>query len=140
MATHDPIVDDDPAERSHAESLHPTRSGISEEPDGHSAGMSFHPTPHAGVADQEQTQREGVIAPGARADRQLFARYGVARLLDERGEMRPIGALEEEVIRFAIGHYRGRMSEVARRLGIGRSTLYRKIKDYGIASSEPVAS
>ena len=54
--------------------------------------------------------------------------------------MRPIGALEEEVIRFAIGHYRGRMSEVARRLGIGRSTLYRKIKDYGIASGEPVAS
>ena len=54
---------------------------------------------------------------GRVADRPNFARYGVARLLDERGEMRPFGALEEEVIRFAIGHYRGRMSEVARRLG-----------------------
>jgi DNA-binding NtrC family response regulator len=83
---------------------------------------------------------EGVSVTDPRADRQVFARYGVARLLDERGEMRPIGVLEEEVIRFAIGHYRGRMSEVARRLGIGRSTLYRKIKDYGIASGEPVAS
>ena len=79
-------------------------------------------------------------AAEARTDRPLFTRYGVARLLDERGEMRPIGALEEEVIRFAISHYRGRMSEVARRLGIGRSTLYRKIKDYGIGSGEPVAS
>jgi DNA-binding NtrC family response regulator len=66
-------------------------------------------------------------------------RYGVARLLDDRGELRPFEVLEEEVIRFAIDHYSGRMSEVARRLGIGRSTLYRKVKDYGIAAAEPVA-
>jgi len=95
---------------------------------------------HAGVAEQEQMIGQGLAAQGARTDMRLFARYGVTRLLDERGEMRPIGSLEEEVIRFAIGHYRGRMSEVARRLGIGRSTLYRKIKDYGIAAGEPVAS
>ena len=37
-----------------------------------------------------------------------------------------------DVIRLAIGHYRGRMTEVARRLGIGRSTLYRKLVDLGI--------
>jgi DNA-binding NtrC family response regulator len=103
-------------------------------------GVSPWTATHAGVADQGQMLDQGIAAPGARADRPLFARYGVTRLLDERGEMRPIGALEEEVIRFAIGHYRGRMSEVARRLGIGRSTLYRKIKDYGIAAGEPVAS
>ena len=41
-------------------------------------------------------------------------------------------AIEADVIRLAIGHYRGRMSEVARRLGIGRSTLYRKLSDLGI--------
>ena len=35
-------------------------------------------------------------------------------------------------IRLAIGHYRGRMTEVARRLGIGRSTLYRKLTELGI--------
>jgi DNA-binding NtrC family response regulator len=40
--------------------------------------------------------------------------------------------LEAEAIRFAINRYRGRMSEVARRLRIGRSTLYRKLKDLGI--------
>jgi len=32
----------------------------------------------------------------------------------------------------AIERYSGRMSEVARRLGIGRSTLYRKLAEYGI--------
>jgi DNA-binding NtrC family response regulator len=62
-----------------------------------------------------------------------MARYGVSRLLDERGELRGLAALEEEVIRFAVEHCQGRMSEVARRLGIGRSTLYRKLKEYGIA-------
>ncbi len=36
------------------------------------------------------------------------------------------------MIRLAIDHYNGQMSEVARRLGIGRSTLYRKLKEYGI--------
>jgi DNA-binding NtrC family response regulator len=94
----------------------------------------------AGVAVQEQTHREPIPGPARIADRPVFARYGQARLLDERGEMRPIGVLEEEVIRFAIGHYQGRMSEIARRLGIGRSTLYRKMKDYGIASGDSVVS
>ena len=98
------------------------------------------PAAHGAVADQGQMAGEPASEPNVRTDRPIFARYGVARLLDERGEMRPIGALEEEVIRFAISHYRGRMSEVARRLGIGRSTLYRKVKDYGIASVETAAS
>jgi DNA-binding NtrC family response regulator len=41
--------------------------------------------------------------------------------------LRPLDELEAEIIRFAIAHYRGQMSEVARRLRIGRSTLYRKL-------------
>ena len=48
------------------------------------------------------------------------------------GHLRPLDAIESDVIRLAIGHYRGRMSEVARRLGIGRSTLYRKLGELGI--------
>ena len=36
------------------------------------------------------------------------------------------------MIRFAIAHYREQMSEVARRLGIGRSTLYRKLEGLGL--------
>ncbi|KJS10141.1 MAG: Fis family transcriptional regulator [Hoeflea sp. BRH_c9] len=53
------------------------------------------------------------------------------------GEVRPIAEVEEELIRFALSFYRGQMSEVARRLGIGRSTLYRKLKDYAINPDDP---
>lgn len=48
------------------------------------------------------------------------------------GNLRPLEEIEADIIRLAIGHYRGRMTEVARRLGIGRSTLYRKLTDLGI--------
>jgi DNA-binding NtrC family response regulator len=51
------------------------------------------------------------------------------------GNLRPLEDIEADVIRLAIGHYRGRMTEVARRLGIGRSTLYRKLGDLGIDSA-----
>jgi DNA-binding NtrC family response regulator len=51
------------------------------------------------------------------------------------GNLRPLEDIEADVIRLAIGHYRGRMTEVARRLGIGRSTLYRKLGDLGIESA-----
>ena len=54
------------------------------------------------------------------------------QLYTEDGNLRPLEEIEADVIRLAIGHYRGRMTEVARRLGIGRSTLYRKLSDLGI--------
>ncbi|HKH96438.1 MAG TPA: sigma-54 dependent transcriptional regulator [Beijerinckiaceae bacterium] len=53
-------------------------------------------------------------------------------LVDDAGEARKLEELEAEIIRFALRHYRGHMSEVSRRLGIGRSTLYRKLKDLGL--------
>jgi DNA-binding NtrC family response regulator len=56
----------------------------------------------------------------------------VLALLDEDGELRRLDELEAEIIRFALTHYRGHMSAVSRRLGIGRSTLYRKLKDLGL--------
>ena len=54
------------------------------------------------------------------------------KALDERGNVRSLADIELEMIKLAIEHYSGQMSEVARRLGIGRSTLYRKLKEYGI--------
>jgi DNA-binding NtrC family response regulator len=48
------------------------------------------------------------------------------------GHLRSLEEIEADIIRLAIGHYRGRMTEVARRLGIGRSTLYRKLGELGI--------
>jgi DNA-binding NtrC family response regulator len=49
-------------------------------------------------------------------------------LLDAAAHVRGLDELEAEIIRYAIAHYRGQMSEVARRLRIGRSTLYRKLE------------
>jgi DNA-binding NtrC family response regulator len=60
---------------------------------------------------------------------------GTLAMLTRSGEMRPLEEMENEIIRFAISHYRGQMSEVARRLKIGRSTLYRKLDE--AAASDP---
>jgi DNA-binding NtrC family response regulator len=60
-------------------------------------------------------------------------------LLDAAGEVRPLEDLEAELIRYAITHYRGQMSEVARRLRIGRSTLYRKLEALGLNSEQDEA-
>lgn len=57
---------------------------------------------------------------------------GGVTLFRPDGNMRALEEIEADVIRLAIGHYRGRMTEVARRLGIGRSTLYRKLGELGI--------
>ncbi len=56
------------------------------------------------------------------------------------GDVRKLADVEEELIRFALKFYRGQMSQVARKLGIGRSTLYRKLKDYGIDPDDPQKS
>src|SRR6266496_935725 len=54
---------------------------------------------------------------------------GTLAVVPRAGEMRPLEEMEIEIIRFAISHYRGQMSEVARRLKIGRSTLYRRLDE-----------
>jgi DNA-binding NtrC family response regulator len=60
---------------------------------------------------------------------------GSLPMLTSTGEVRPLEEMETEIIRFAISHYRGQMSEVARRLKIGRSTLYRKLDE--AAANDP---
>jgi len=70
-----------------------------------------------------------VMAPSPPAD--------ALALLDAEGDVRPLGELEADLIRYAITHYRGQMSEVARRLGIGRSTLYRKLEALGLNPERP---
>ncbi len=60
--------------------------------------------------------------------------------VDEAGDIRSLEAVEADMIRLALGRYRGHMTEVAKRLNIGRSTLYRKMRDYGLEERavEPV--
>jgi len=53
-------------------------------------------------------------------------------ILDAGGHLRSLEAIERDLIAFAIETYSGRMAEVARRLGVGRSTLYRKVREYDL--------
>jgi DNA-binding NtrC family response regulator len=52
--------------------------------------------------------------------------------ITEGGQIRRLEEVEADMIRLALNRYRGQMSEVARKLGIGRSTLYRKMRDMGL--------
>lgn len=57
------------------------------------------------------------------------------RFLDDNGDLRSLAEVERDLIAFALDRCKGRMARVARLLGIGRSTLYRKLKDHGIAEN-----
>jgi DNA-binding NtrC family response regulator len=80
------------------------------------------------------------MPPTPRAEREIVRVEvrdpNVLPLLDESGDVRKLEVLEAETIRFALSHYRGQMSAMARKLGIGRSTLYRKMKEYGFFQGE----
>jgi DNA-binding NtrC family response regulator len=69
------------------------------------------------------------MVPGSEIPIAPLPSGGSLAMLTTTGEMRPLEEMETEIIRFAISHYRGQMSEVARRLKIGRSTLYRKLDE-----------
>ncbi len=73
-----------------------------------------------------------VASPGAVTD-------GVALgipAVTEGGHIRRLEDVENDMIRLALQRYRGQMSQVARKLGIGRSTLYRKIRAMGLDGAE----
>jgi DNA-binding NtrC family response regulator len=57
--------------------------------------------------------------------------YGIP-VVTNGGHIRKLEEVEADMIRLALNRYRGQMSEVARKLGIGRSTLYRKMRDLGL--------
>jgi len=89
--------------------------------------------PHIAIQSR-YTGRQTDFAPTmseARSEEMIASAPGVT-LYTVEGHLRPLEDIEADIIRLAIGHYRGRMTEVARRLGIGRSTLYRKLGELGI--------
>lgn len=81
---------------------------------------------------QDFPQISEILGEIALADTPIYDGGRGVQLYEADGNLRPLDEIEADVIRLAIGHYRGRMTEVARRLGIGRSTLYRKLSDLGI--------
>jgi DNA-binding NtrC family response regulator len=90
------------------------------------------PAPGSNMTEHGQTQAIMVNLPRIDAGPAMAPSsppiHGSVTLLDDHGDIRPLEQIEHETIRFAIAHYRGQMSEVARRLRIGRSTLYRKLE------------
>ena len=78
-----------------------------------------------------------LLAPTAQAFIADMPKEAPVRILDERGHLRTLEEIEKDLIQLAIGIYSGHMSEVARRLGIGRSTLYRKVREQGIEGAGP---
>src|SRR4051812_28475824 len=105
---------------------HAASSGSHEPQDHHAEPLTIEPVFHA-TAPALVSGNEIPIAPVSAA--------GNLAMLASNGEVRPLEEMETEIIRFAISHYRGQMSEVARRLKIGRSTLYRKLDE---AAGDPV--
>ena len=63
----------------------------------------------------------------AAAERRISHDELTSAYLDAEGHVRPLAEIEADVLAFAMERYGGRMSEVARRLNIGRSTLYRRL-------------
>jgi DNA-binding NtrC family response regulator len=107
------------------------------------------PTSPPGTDPDASDLRPGVFedhVPGLSTPMAPAALIDALPLLDAEGDVRPLEDLEADLIRFAVAHYRGQMSEVARRLRIGRSTLYRKLDSLGLngergePGDEPVAA
>jgi DNA-binding NtrC family response regulator len=78
---------------------------------------------------------DAVILPNAGGDGVSLPEH-LVNLVDETGHARPLEEVEADAIRFALTHYRNQMSEVARRLRIGRSTLYRKLDGLGLTVAD----
>jgi DNA-binding NtrC family response regulator len=98
-----------------------------------SRSLSADDFPHIAVQSRFTNRRTDFAADvGKVRSQQATAASPNVALYDSDGHLRPLEEIEADIIRLAIGHYRGRMSEVARRLGIGRSTLYRKLGGLGI--------
>ena len=98
-------------------------------PDAIAAQPMIEPAPALAAALPDAAEAADVMEPGS-----------AVRLLDSQGEVRPLEEIERETIRFAIAHYRKQMSEVARRLKIGRSTLYRKLESLGLDQEDQTSA
>jgi DNA-binding NtrC family response regulator len=89
--------------------------------------------PHIAIQSRYSARRTDFAPTLSEArSEEAIAGAPAVTLYTSEGHLRPLEEIEADIIRLAIGHYRGRMTEVARRLGIGRSTLYRKLGDLGI--------
>lgn len=108
--------------------------------------LLMHALDESGPAESDPVRETGLFpaaaARVARADTAAARRMrdslvgpGIVALTDEDGRVRPLADIEAEVIRFALRVFGGDRSRAARHLGIGRTTVYRKLADIGEASA-----
>jgi len=78
---------------------------------------------------------DGELLTAYRLTKQLESR--LKSIMSEKGMPGPLPPsleeVEREVIQETLEYYRGNISNTARSLGMGRNTLYRKLKDYEIS-------
>ncbi|MEO6153120.1 MAG: helix-turn-helix domain-containing protein [Croceibacterium sp.] len=79
-----------------------------------------------------RTAIDGHFESGIASRDSRFAGLELLTLYDEAGNLRRLRDIERDVLRLAIENYTGQRSELARRLGISRSSLYRKLDQYQI--------
>ena len=89
-----------------------------------------------GLASHEEA-RPRAPAPAVPGPRESVAAPSIqppdpVPYLGTDGRLRALEDVEADMIRFALDHHDGRMTLVARSLGIGRSTLYRRLKELGL--------
>jgi DNA-binding NtrC family response regulator len=94
------------------------------------SGMAL-PAPEAAAVPPDLSSIAASLPSAAQLMDEVRAEAPV-RILDGRGHLRTLEDIERDLIQLAIEIYAGHMSEVARRLGIGRSTLYRKVREQGL--------
>lgn len=58
---------------------------------------------------------------------QPIMRKDTVHILQDDGRLKRLHQIEQEIIKFAVNHCHGHISNTAKALGIGRSTLYRKL-------------
>jgi DNA-binding NtrC family response regulator len=103
--------------------------------EGYNVTVPAAPAPKAAVP---RIEGPVMLGESSTAPATIHVPYGNGRdavgipALSEEGDIRSLEAVEADMIKLAFGRYRGRMTEIAKRLGIGRSTLYRKMREIGL--------
>lgn len=83
-------------------------------------------------AFRSQVQTESVNLTGGTGGKVLNFPTGGANGGSGRGGVATMNQVESEAIVNAIAQFKGNLTEAAKALGIGRATIYRKIKQYNI--------
>ncbi|TYO91626.1 sigma-54-dependent transcriptional regulator [Oceanicella actignis] len=85
----------------------------------------------AQACDAARLRVDGRGAEGARGGGRSAPAGG---FFDAEGEIRPIWEIEAAAIAAALSRYGGDVALASRKLGMGRATLYRKMRDHGLTS------